>query len=104
MPIKILTSKIRQKAGLVEIAMTTDYIGFVELSVENSDGRNIETLYSLYPNNYHLFSLWLSNDTYTFSFRAFDNSQIADKMKFLAWGQTNVPISYFNDVTFAELN
>lgn len=81
----------------------TDAIGYVSVTVENSEGTSVETAKSYYPSQEHIFSFWLPNDTYNLNFSATE-TVLSQNMVFFAWGQTNVPLSYFDTVTFANLS
>lgn len=103
MPINLTKVKLSQRSGLVQVYSETDSIGYVTVTVENSAGNPVETAKSYYPNKEHIFSFWLTNDTYTLNFSATEVSS-TQNMVFFAWGQTNVPLSYFDTVTFANLS
>lgn len=103
MPINLTKVKLSQKAGLVQIYTETDTIGYVSIMVEDSEGNSVETARSYYPSQEHIFSFWLLNDTYNLNFNATE-APLVQNMVFFAWGQTNVPLSYFDTVTFANLS
>lgn len=102
MPINITKVEVSQKAGLVQVYAETDTIGYVSVTVEDSNANAIESAKSFYPNTEHIFSFWLTNDTYNFNFST-SEALTSQNMVFFAWGQTNVPLSYFDTVTFANL-
>lgn len=103
MPINITRVKLSQRAGLVQVYAETDTIGYVSVTVENSEGTPVETAKSYYPSREHIVSFWLTNDTYNLNFSATEVN-VSQNMVFFAWGQTNVPLSYFDTVTFANLS